>query len=183
MFKKLKLRIRHSSKFFSLIRSKKTSPGFSHYFWEKFASLVKTNARFFNFSKIWIIYKIQKKWKKGLLSSLLETSALQVYKWILVCLCCKLELMLGFVFNIFSRWVLSYCIMFLRYCTGTGIYDVTTGICTTYRTCKWNSLFSSPQSLAGGFFYVLCSTVLHLLPLRFYCVGRCWDRKSRTVAT
>ncbi len=25
-------------------------------------------------------------------------------------------------------------------------------------------------------FYVLYSTLLHLLPLRFHCVGGCWDR-------
>jgi hypothetical protein len=27
-----------------------------------------------------------------------------------------------------------------------------------------------------GFFYVLYSTLLHLPPLRFHCVRRCWDR-------
>jgi hypothetical protein len=26
------------------------------------------------------------------------------------------------------------------------------------------------------FFYVLYSTLLHLPPLRFHCVGGCWDR-------
>ncbi len=35
-------------------------------------------------------------------------------------------------------------------------------------------------SLGGSanlyFFYVLYSTLLHLLPLRFNCVGGCWDR-------
>jgi hypothetical protein len=31
--------------------------------------------------------------------------------------------------------------------------------------------------LIFGFFYVcLYSTLLHLLPLRFHCVGGCWDR-------
>ncbi len=33
-----------------------------------------------------------------------------------------------------------------------------------------------------GFFYVRYSTLLHLPPLRFHCVGGCWDR-TRTVAT
>ncbi len=33
-----------------------------------------------------------------------------------------------------------------------------------------------------NFFYVLYSTLLHLPPLRFHCVGGCWDR-TRTVAT
>jgi hypothetical protein len=28
----------------------------------------------------------------------------------------------------------------------------------------------------GSFFYVLYSTLLHLPPLRFHCVGGCWDR-------
>jgi hypothetical protein len=35
------------------------------------------------------------------------------------------------------------------------------------------------NNLTGGFlifFYVLYSTLLHLPPLRFYCVGECWDR-------
>ncbi len=31
------------------------------------------------------------------------------------------------------------------------------------------------------FFYALYSTLLHLPPLRFYCVGGCWDRKSGIV--
>jgi hypothetical protein len=31
------------------------------------------------------------------------------------------------------------------------------------------------------FFYELSSTLLHLPPLRFHCVGGCWDR-NRTVA-
>ncbi len=26
------------------------------------------------------------------------------------------------------------------------------------------------------YFYVRSSTLLHLLPLRFHCVGGCWDR-------
>ncbi len=69
-----------------------------------------------------------------------------------LCLCCKGELMLGFVFNIFSRWVLSYCIMFLRYCTGTGIYDVSTGICTTYMQMKQLVFF--PPIISRGIFFM-----------------------------
>ncbi len=39
----------------------------------------------------------------------------------------------------------------------------------------------SATKLTGGFFrffsfFVLYSTLLHLPPLRFYCVGGCWDR-------
>jgi hypothetical protein len=33
------------------------------------------------------------------------------------------------------------------------------------------------HKLTGGFFFcVLYSTLLHLPPLRFHCVGGCWDR-------
>jgi hypothetical protein len=36
---------------------------------------------------------------------------------------------------------------------------------------------ASLRLLTGGFFmYVLYSTLLHLPPLRFHCVGGCWDR-------
>jgi len=35
----------------------------------------------------------------------------------------------------------------------------------------------------SGLFYVLYSTLLHLAPLRFYCVGGCWDRNPSTLAT
>jgi hypothetical protein len=46
----------------------------------------------------------------------------------------------------------------------------------------------NPQrySKLGDFFvYVLYPTRLHLLPLRFHCVGRgcCWDRTQDRVAT
>jgi hypothetical protein len=32
-------------------------------------------------------------------------------------------------------------------------------------------------------FYVRYSTLLHLLPLRFHCVGGCWDQTKDSVAT
>jgi hypothetical protein len=40
------------------------------------------------------------------------------------------------------------------------------------------------RQLEGGFFlfftfYVLYPTMLHLPPLRFHCVGGCWDRKTQ----
>jgi hypothetical protein len=43
--------------------------------------------------------------------------------------------------------------------------------------------FASLRDLWIYFMYVLYSTVLHLPPLRFRCVGGCWDRTQRTVAT
>ncbi len=55
-----------------------------------------------------------------------------------------------------------------------------------HKTCEKPSLQKKRKSntrklKSGGFlrfFYVLYSTLLHLPPLRFHCVGGCWDRSN-----